>query len=349
MLAEKPHNIDIQKDVPLREYTTFHIGGPAEYFVEVTDVSRLEQAVAWAKTNHLPITILGGGSNVFVGDEGVRGLVVRNLIKGRGVEETGDEVLLTVGAGEVFDEIVAFAVSNGWWGLENLSCIPGLVGATPIQNIGAYGVEIQDRIALVEVYDPRADACTRLDTEACAFGYRDSLFKHAAGKRFIVTRVAYRLAKKPNPTLHYRDLAAWNEKRETEEMPTLADIRAAVCDIRSRKFPDWNIMGTAGSFFKNPVISEAHFNALLRRYPLLPGYKTENSEVKVPLGWILDHILALRGYREGNVGTYEGQALVVVNHGGATSVELETFVRSVSKKIFDATNIVVEWEVTKLA
>ena len=129
----------------------------------------------------------------------------------------------------------------------------------------------------------------------------------------------------------------------------LANIRATVCDIRSRKFPDWNMLGTAGSFFKNPVISEAHFAELQRTYPLIPGYETGDGTVKVALGWILDHALALRGHREGNVGTYEGQALVIGNHGGASSAELETFVRGITEKIFDATKIVVEWEVTKLS
>lgn len=341
--------MDIQSNISLREYTTFHIGGPAEYFVEVVDVPRLQRAVAWAKEHTLPITILGGGSNVFVGDEGVRGLVIHNVIKGRETEETGDEVLLTVGAGEVFDATVAFAVERGWWGLENLSCIPGSVGATPIQNIGAYGVEIQDRIVFVEVYDTQRDSLVQLTKEACGFTYRDSIFKHEEGKHYIVTRVAYRLSKKPSPILQYRDVAAWNEKRETKESPTLAEIRAAVCGIRSHKFPDWNVLGTAGSFFKNPTISEEHFNELVQQYPALPGYGAGQGRVKIALGWILDHVLAVRGVRAGNVGTYEGQALVVVNHGDATAEELETFVRDLARKIFDATKIAVEWEVTKLS
>lgn len=367
----------IQTNVSLREYTTFHIGGSAEYFVSVASVEGLRSAVAWARGKNIPITILGGGSNVFVSDAGVKGLVIHNVIKGRVVKEHGDEVLLTIGAGEIFDEIVAFAVSNGWWGLENLSCIPGSVGATPIQNIGAYGVEIQDHIVSVDACDSKSDSVVRLEKDACAFGYRDSLFKHEEGKQYIVTGVTYRLTKKPNPILHYRDLALWNEAREKargafargcrdfrlkgeniiqpeqyrygeSKSPTLTEIRTEVCKIRSKKFPDWSIVGTAGSFFKNPIISNTHFNELVEKYPLLPGHPTENGEVKVALGWILDHVLHVRGYREGNVGTYEGQALVVVNHGNATAAELEKFVQNISKKVFNATNIVVEWEVTKL-
>lgn len=348
MELKRQSDIAVQPNVSLREYTTFHIGGPAEYFVAVTDVSELGRAVAWAQAKKVPITILGGGSNVLVSDEGVRGLVIHNMIIGRDVEERGDEVLLTVGAGEAFDKIVAFSVEKGWWGLENLSCIPGSVGATPIQNIGAYGMEIQTRVAFVEAYDPRNDSVVQFDAEACTFGYRDSFFKHKEGKRYIVTRVAYRLSKTPNPILHYRDLALWKESHARAEMPALSAIRDAVCEIRSKKFPDWNVIGTAGSFFKNPIISEPQFKALLKKYPDLPGHPMTEHEVKVPLGWILDHVLDVRGYREGNVGTYEGQALVVVNHGDATAAELETFARSLTQKVFDATHIVVEWEVTKL-
>ncbi|MDZ4284252.1 MAG: UDP-N-acetylmuramate dehydrogenase, partial [Patescibacteria group bacterium] len=294
MASEVHEDVSIQSNVPLRDYTTFHIGGPAEYFAAVTSVPQLKRAVAWARGRGLPITILGGGSNVLVGDGGVRGLVIHNIIVGRNVTEDGDSILLTVGAGEVFDKIVAYAAVGGWWGLENLSCIPGSVGATPIQNIGAYGVEIRDCLAFVEAYDMQTNSCVRLASEECAFGYRDSLFKRAEGKRYIVTHVAYRLTKTRNPVLHYRDLAAWHEAHQSGGPPRLEEIRAAVCAIRSRKFPDWNIVGTAGSFFKNPVISETHFNELLHTYPLLPGYRNTDGSVKIPLGWILDNVLAVR-------------------------------------------------------
>ncbi|MBI4086496.1 UDP-N-acetylmuramate dehydrogenase [Candidatus Kaiserbacteria bacterium] len=348
MNEETRGDISIEEQVPLAPYTTFHIGGAAEYFTSVENIEKLRKAVQWAKAKKFPVTVLGGGSNVFVADAGVRGLVIHNHITGREIVKEGDAVLLTIGAGEVFDDIVALAVSRGWWGLENLSCIPGSVGATPIQNIGAYGVEVAERIVFVDAYDKETDTSVRLTGDACLFGYRDSLFKHAEGKRYIVTRVTYRLSKTPAPVLHYRDLAAWNEAHKTNELPTLTEIRTAVCAIRSRKFPDWNVLGTAGSFFKNPTISDAHFSALLERFPELPGYKTPEG-VKVALGWILDRVLNVRGYRSGTVGTYEGQALVVVNYGDATSAELETFARDIAQKIFDATEIVVEWEVTKLS
>ena len=206
-------NMEIQKNVPLAEYTTLHIGGPAEYVTEVKDVPELRSAALWAKERGLPLTILGGGSNVFAADAGVRGLVARIAIAGREVVENGDEVLLTLGAGEVFDDAVLYAVSRGWWGLENLSCIPGSVGASPIQNIGAYGAEIQEVIAAVEAYDTERDETVTLLPAECAFGYRDSLFKHEAGKHYVITRVSYRLSKQPRPNLAYADVAALRRSR----------------------------------------------------------------------------------------------------------------------------------------
>lgn len=350
-MTPKAKAISIRENVPLADYTTFHVGGSAEYFAEVAAVEELRSAARWAREKNVPVTVLGGGSNVFVADAGVEGLVIRNAIKGREVQERGDEIILTVGAGEVFDEVVALAVENGWWGLENLSCIPGSVGAAPIQNIGAYGVEIAERIVSVEVYDRRADCVRALAAAECAFAYRDSLFKHPEGRRYIVIGVTFRLSKTPAPVLQYRDLALWNERREkaAADAPSLAEIRTAVCAIRAQKFPDWNVTGTAGSFFKNPTIPKTHFEKLAGKYPELPGYETENGEVKVHLGWILDRALGLRGFRDGNVGTYEGQALVLVNHGGATAQELEAFARGIAQKVFDATQIEVEWEVTKLS
>ncbi len=341
--------LNIQPQVSLREYTTFHIGGSAEYFVAVTSVQELRDAFVWARERSLLVTILGGGSNVFVSDEGVHGLVVQMGVMGHTIVTDGTEILLTVAAGEVFDEIVAMTVARGWWGLENLSCIPGSVGATPIQNIGAYGVEINERIVSVMVYDPHTDVTTELTNTQCAFGYRDSLFKHAEGKHYVVTAVTYRLSQEPNPRLTYRDLAVWSELRSRGEAPTLAEIRTAVCEIRSKKFPDWNVLGTAGSFFKNPIISEVHYARLVKQYPQLPGYPAGNGEVKIALGWILDHVLNVRGFRQGAVGTYEGQALVIVNHGDATAIELETFAAHIVEQVRVATNITIAWEVTKLS
>ncbi len=337
----------LRTNVVLSSYTTFHIGGPADYFVAVEDVQQLMAAAHWVREKSLPLTILGGGSNMIVSDLGIRGLVAHVVMKGIDVEEHDDEVLLRAGAGEVFDEVVEYAVSREWWGLENLSSIPGYVGATPVQNVGAYGVEMSERIASVEAYDTRSDEVRVFTPEECRFEYRDSFFKSLEGKEYVITHVTYRLSKHARPVLTYRDLASWSATQEGDI--NIREIRNAVKEIRAQKFPDWRQVGTAGSFFKNPIISAEEYERLRTQYPDIPGHEQKQGGVKVSLGWILDRVLALRGYRIGNVGTYEHQALVVVNHGGATAADVELFARDVQKKVFDATNISIEWEVTMVS
>lgn len=338
--------MDIQKEISLKEHTTLHIGGVAEYFVQVQNIGELREAIHFAKERGLHVTVLGGGSNVLVSDAGVRGLVIQNQITGISSAVVDNTVELSAGSGEVFDEVVAHAVEHGWWGLENLSCIPGSVGATPIQNVGAYGTEVSDVIVRVQAYDTETDAVVTLLPSACVFGYRDSLFKHQDGKRYIVTEVVYSLSKIPAPKLHYRDLATWNETRATQTPPTLSEIRTEVCRIRAGKFPDWHTLGTAGSFFKNPIISRAHFEKLVAQYPALVGHSAPDGKVKISLGWVLDHVLSVRGYREGAVGTYSEQALVLVNHGGASSSEVTLFADRIAERVHEALDITIEREVT---
>ncbi len=338
---------EMRTNVPLSSYTTFHIGGPAEYFVTVENEEQLVAAIEWANAGAFPVTVLGGGSNVLVSDRGVKGLVVHLLIKGFEYDEQGEAVFVHAGAGEVFDDVVAYAVSHGWWGLENLSSIPGYVGATPVQHGGAYGVERSQLIVSVEAYDVDRGVMRSFSNEECLFEYRDSFFKSTEGKRFVITRVTYKLSKYARPQLQYRDLEVWKSARDGEV--GIYDIRQAVQEIRARKFPDWHTTGTAGSFFKNPVISLEQYKRLCVRYPELPGHAQAQGGVKVSLGWILDRVLALRGYQIGNVGTYENQALVLVNHGGATAHDVEVFARAIQKKVFDATGIPIEWEVTMVS
>lgn len=344
MTPEEYIEREMRANVALDAYTTFHIGGPADYFVAIEDSAQLHAAVGWAYARGLGITVLGGGSNMLVSDEGVRGLVIHVMIKGFEPAEHDDVVYVRVGAGEVFDDIVAQTVAKEWWGLENLSSIPGYVGATPVQNVGAYGVEMSDCISSVEAYD-LDQGKTRVFTAAeCRFEYRDSFFKSEEGKRYVITHVTYRLSKHATPRLEYRDLMHWSERQGG--IVNIHSIRNAVIEIRAQKFPNWHEVGTAGSFFKNPIISAIEYERLCAQYPEIPGHSQKNGGVKVSLGWILDRILGLRGYRMGNVGTYEHQALVMVNHGGASAHEVEIFARDIQKKVFDATGIVIEWEVT---
>lgn len=337
------NELAIQLNVPLGTYTTLRIGGPAEYFVMVHSEDELKEAVAWAKAHTRPITVLGEGSNVLIADEGIKGLVIKNEIGGISTKETEDKVHVTAGAGVHWDELVADTVARGLWGFENLSGIPGTAGATPVQNVGAYGVEVSERIAVVRVYDIQTETCKELTLAECMFAYRDSVFKHEEGKRYIVVAVTYVLHRQPSPNLTYKDLSEYFSERK----PTLENIRRAVIEIRKGKFPDLRKVGTAGSFFKNPVISRAKFEELRARYATLPGFDTKDG-VKIPLGYVLDRVLGLRGMQEGDVGTYEHQALVLVNHGNASAREVEAFAGNIERKVFEATGIRIEREVRSL-
>lgn len=338
-------SITILKDVPLAPLTTLKVGGYASFFVKVTEESELKDAISYAKQQGLPVVILGGGSNVLVPDRGIDALVIVPAFVSLTYTEVDDHtVIVTAGAGVVLDELICETVEKGLWGLENLSSIPGSVGGVPVQNVGAYGVEAKDVIQSVTVYDRETESSIVLTNEACAFAYRMSLFKHEEGKRYVITHVAFVLSRVPNPKIVYKDLAAYfSESREA----TQKEIRNAVIAIRSAKFPDWHTCGTAGSFFKNPILDEEQFLTLKERYPDMVGY-IQNGKAKVSLGWILDHVLHLKGYREGNVGLYEAQALVLVTHGESTSDEIFSFSETIIQKIFDATGIIVEREVILL-
>lgn len=335
--------MEILKSISLAEYTTLQIGGTAEYFCVVKNESELEEAVAYANEHNLKIHVLGGGSNLLVNDDGVSGLVIKNEIIGFESVEKGDLISLTVGAGCLLDETVSKTVTHGWWGMENLSHIPGTVGATPVQNVGAYGVEVRDIIESVRVYSTADNSFKELSAEECQFGYRDSVFKKEEGKNYIVTAVTYKLSLVPKPVVSYKDL----KERFTTDSHDQNAIREAVIEIRSHKFPNWHEVGTAGSFFKNPVIDKEHYKELLTRYPDLPSYPVSEDKVKLPLAYVLDKICNLKGIAKGNVGSYEGQALVLVNHGGATAIEVKEFVSMVVGEVKEKIGVDIEWEVTR--
>lgn len=336
--------IEVQKDVSLKKHTTFKIGGTADYLVVVNSESELLEAIEFATSNNLPINVLGGGSNLLVSDKGVKGLVVKNEIKGIEYKEDNRQVLVTVGAGEVLDEFVDYAVKQGWWGIENLSHIPGTVGATPVQNVGAYGVEVSDLIDEVTTVDLKTGLRKKFKNSDCHFSYRDSFFKNTLGNNLFITTVTYKLQKNGEPIISYKDLDQYFKNKQSIH---LADIRKAIISIRNKKFPDWKQVGTAGSFFKNPIISESKFLELKEKYPDLPTYSTDSGEIKIALGWILDKVLNLRGVRKDRIGTFEGQALVIVNHGNATAEDIEKFAEQITSKVADITEIKIQWEVTK--
>jgi UDP-N-acetylmuramate dehydrogenase len=335
----------LQENVPLAQYTTFKIGGPARFFGIAHSAAEILEALVFAQADNRRFLVLGGGSNILISDAGFSGVVIKNEIMGKAlVPIGGSEYRLSVGAGETWDEIVQMAVDNGLYGIENLSAIPGTVGAAPVQNIGAYGVEIANSILAVRAIDTKTLQYVKFSRKDCKFGYRDSIFKKKKG-RYIIVQIDLRLKKKGRANIEYKDLRDYFAKTGVSK-PTLQQVRDAVIDIRWKKLPDWKLWGTAGSFFKNPVISKKRFDKLKAEHPALPGFPEPGGKrVKVPLGWILDHICNVKGTMSDNVGSYENQALVIVTKPGATAAQVVARTKELAELVEKMTTIKIEAEV----
>ena len=332
----------VQEHVDLSLLVSLKTGGEARYFIEVHSLETLQKAVAFSLEKQLPFYVLGGGTNMLVSDQGYNGVIIKINITGKTyTEETESMVTLEVGAGESFDAIVAETTKKSLWGLENLSHIPGTVGATPVQNVGAYGVEVADIISHVTVYDVATNTARTLLNSECLFSYRHSIFKE--NKKLIIISVMFVLSCIPTPKLSYADVASVPLLEQTP-----AGIRNAIIKIRSQKFPDWNVVGTAGSFFKNPLITKEHAQTLVAQYPQLPTYSSDDYQVKVSLGYILDKLCGLKGFSSGPVGLYKNQALVLVVTEGATTNDINNFKKIISEKVFAKTFIHIEQEVTEI-
>ncbi len=335
-------SMKLHENVPLAQYTTFKIGGPARFFCVVMSGPGLIEAVALAQKEKKRILVLGGGSNILISDAGFPGVVIKNEIMGKGIVPLGDgKFKLSVGAGEMWDEVVQTAVDNGLYGIENLSAIPGTAGAAPVQNIGAYGSEVADTVLSVRALDTKTMKYVEFSNKKCHFGYRDSIFKHKKG-RYIIIQVDFKLSKNGKVNIGYKDLKEYFGERKD---PSLPEVRDAVIDIRWKKLPDWKMWGTAGSFFKNPIISKAKYDKLKAVHPKLPGYPEPADRVKVPLGWILDHICHIKGHMADNVGSYENQALVFVTKPGATAMQVVSRAQKLMEMVERETGIKIEAEV----
>jgi len=335
----------IEENIPLSRYTTFRIGGLARYFARVSDEKELAEAVRFAKKTKLPFFALGGGSNILMSDYGFSGLVIKNEIKGiEYLPKEADIVEMIVGAGESWDEFVEDCVIEGLGGLENLSGIPGTVGAAPVQNIGAYGMEVKDAMSWVEAYDTEKEIKQNFSAEECRFAYRDSFFKTLEGKKYIITRVGFLLSENQEPNLSYKDIQAYMKENNLNTM-SVAQTRVAVLAIRARKLPDWREIGTAGSFFKNPLISEADYEIIKIKIPDLPCFSVGGGLVKIPAAWLLDKVCNFNGVTRGQVGVYKNQALVIVNNGNATAKEVDTLAKEMKKCVQEKTGITLLREV----
>jgi UDP-N-acetylmuramate dehydrogenase len=321
----------LQENIPLAALTTFHIGGAARFFVEVKSRSEVEESVRFAQSRNLPLFVLGGGSNLLIADSGWPGLVLKIAIAGierhPGRDEEG-KTLFDVGAGESWDRFVSHAVVEKCAGVECLSGIPGSVGGTPVQNVGAYGQEVSETIESVEVFDRRDAQVRELCREACGFSYRSSIFNTTERERFIILRVTYALIPGGEPHLEYADFKHHFEGRESR--PNLAETREAVRHIRARKgmliTPGDPDSQSAGSFFKNPVLTEEQHEDLKKRASakrlVIPSYPALEKKRKVSAAWLVEHSGFARGYGFGHTGISTKHALALVNRGGATATEV---------------------------
>lgn len=311
--------MQLLENQPLSERTSMKLGGPARYLVEALTKNDILKAVEWAKKRNIAIKVLGGGSNIVITDDGFDGLIIVNKIRGIVATETEDQsLILSCGAGEPWDEVVQYSVGLGLTGIEALSLIPGSTGATPVQNVGAYGQEVGDTILQVEAYDTTSHEFVVIDADDCNFGYRDSIFKSTEKDRYIITGVSFKLKQGQIEGPLYKGLQDHLDKHGVTEK-TPAAIREAVITIRTRKLPDPSVIANTGSFFKNPVVSEEKFEAIKAKHPEVPGFHVHNG-IKIPAGWLLEHS-GFKDYDHGNgMATHRHHALVLVNRS-ATSYQ----------------------------
>lgn len=329
--------------VPLATLTTLRVGGEARVVVRAENESEVREALALAKEEGLSWYPLGGGSNLLAPDEGYAGMVIELALPRSSFSEGAEGVVAVAEAGVSWDAFVTDTVERGLWGIENLAGIPGTAGAAPIQNIGAYGAELADTLLWVEALDPASGEVKRFLRQECGLGYRDSRFKREPG--LIIIRVALLLTKDGAPRLGYKDLARAAE--EGVPLRTPQEVATAVRAIRARKFPDLSKEGTAGSFFKNPTVSEEAFEALRARFPELPGYPSA-AGVKLSLAWILDRALSLKGHAVGKARLFEAQPLVIATADGASAHDVDALADDVTARVKEATGVGIEREVRSL-
>lgn len=338
----------IQAHRPLDGLTTFGTRSEADHYAEAGSLDELEAHLAEANANGLPVHFLGAGANTIAMSR-VPGMTIRITIKGveMSAAPNGD-VLVKCGAGEVFDDIVARTLKAGIGGLENLSAIPGTVGGAVVQNIGAYGVELAERLSSVTVYD-RAEKVVRvLTVEECDFSYRHSIMKTKAGRNFVVLSVTLRLPAVWTPVLGYKDLEAEIEARgltaETVTAPVMSEIVRAV---RARKLPDPAVIGNAGSFFTNPIVTKVHWHELLTKHPSLVYYRLGGGRMKLAAAWLIE-AAGFKGLAEGPAGVYEHHALIIVNRGGATGEDVMALAERIQKRVFELFGVKLEMEPVRL-
>lgn len=336
----------LQKQVSLAGMNTFGFEISAGIFYSVQDAGQLQSL--W-KTNLLQTghpLVLGGGSNILFTRD-YPGIVLKNDLRGKELlKETDDHVLVRAGGGEVWHQLVLWAVENGWGGIENLSLIPGSVGAAPIQNIGAYGVEVEKAFHSLTAFDMLEGRMVEFSHDECRFGYRDSIFKNEGKGRFFITSVVLKLNKKHQVHTGYGDIAKTLEEQGITE-PGISDVSKAVIAIRQTKLPDPAVLGNCGSFFKNPVIPKSQFEALQNQHADIRSFTAAEGFVKVPAAWLIE-TAGWKGFRRGDAGVHTRQALVLVNYGHATGKEIFSLAEEIQQSVKEKFGISLEMEVNVL-
>jgi UDP-N-acetylmuramate dehydrogenase len=338
----------IQENFSLKALNSFGMNVSAKYFARFSSLDELKQTKELLNNKRAEKSlILGGGSNILF-TKNFDGLVLKNEIQGiRLLEQTNDELIVEAGAGENWHDFVMHCIDHHYGGLENLSLIPGTVGASPIQNIGAYGVEIKDCFHSLEAYHIQDKCLVRFESKDCSFGYRESVFKKELKDQFVILNVSYRLSKKSKLITSYGIIEQELAKKKIKE-PSIKDISDAVIGIRTSKLPDPKVIGNAGSFFKNPIIPNAKFEQLQQQYPTIPGYASEKTGfVKIAAGWLIDQC-GWKGYRKADAGCHALQALVLVNYGTASGQEIVNLSQEIIHSIKDKFGIELEREVNIL-
>ncbi len=335
--------MNIKTNIPFSELTTMRLGGPARFFAEATTIQELVDLYRNAKRVGQRVLIIGGGSNLIVKDEGFDGLVIKNLIPGFSVlEDDGTSQTIKIGAGENWDSVVARAVEMGLSGIETLSAIPGVAGAAPIQNIGAYGQEIADTLIYVEAYDSHLDSLVQLNWEDCGFSYRHSIFRGSAQGRFAITAIVLKLYKKAPTPPFYAALEKYFDELNITDY-TLAAVRNAVITIRTNKLPDPVKYPNSGSFFKNIVVEQWQANAILEKYSDMPSYKMDAGHLKIPTGWLIE-TADLKGELLHGMRVHTGNALVLINESATSYADLAAAREEIITAVHDKFQLTIEQE-----
>ncbi|WP_293304600.1 UDP-N-acetylmuramate dehydrogenase [Pedobacter sp. UBA5917] len=337
--------LQIQENVSLKPYNSFGIDVKANYFAEIFEEEELVELFQNEIVKKQQLFVIGGGSNVLF-TQNYEGLVIKMGIKGISAQMVGDLVLATAGAGEVWNDFVQYCVSRGFAGVENLSLIPGTVGASPIQNIGAYGIELKDVFESCTAFEIKTGNIKTFTYADCHFGYRESIFKGELKGQYIITSVTFRLSSAAKINTSYGAIEAELQKRGIEN-PNIEDVSEAVSHIRVSKLPDPSTIGNAGSFFKNPVIEKYEFADVVAKHPDVVHYPTADGKIKLAAGWLIEQC-GWKGKIVGNTGTWKNQALVLVNHGGATGTEVYAFSEQIIDSVKSTFGVTLEREVNIL-